>query len=164
MDRNEVIAAYFEFVKKTSFDASQVILSAGAAMVMFDEREDTADLDCDIPPQDYAQFACQMPSRERRSSLGALYDYDELVSLHPMPEGIAISEHPTPKGTVYTYSWMALVEQKIRLVEMPDRNPEKIPQDIKDLDNLILGLALAGGGAGVKELIERAGRAKANRV
>jgi hypothetical protein len=59
---------------------------------------------------------------------------------------------------------MALVEQNIKLVEMPDRKPEKIPRDLEELDNMVLGLAFAGGVAGVKELIERAGRAKANRL
>lgn len=164
MNRTEVIDAYFDFCKKTGFSPEQVVLSAGAALVMFGDRENTSDLDCDIPEHDYAQFVCQMPSRERRSSLGAFYDYDDIVSLQAFPEGTGVSQHATPKGLVYTYSWMALVEQKIKLVEMPDRKPEKIPRDLEELDNMVLGLVFAGGDAGIKELIERAGRAKANRV
>jgi hypothetical protein len=164
MNRTEVIDAYFAFCKQAGYEPHQVILSAGAALVMFEERETTADLDCDVPAHDYAQFVCQRPSGERRSSLGAFFDYDDVVSLHAFPEGTGVSQHATPKGLVYTYSWMALVEQKIKLVEMPDRKPEKIPRDLEELDNMVLGLAFAGDVAGVKELIERAGRAKANRV
>lgn len=161
MDRKELRATYIAFCQAANLKPEQVILSAGGAMVMFGSRETTQDLDVDVPREFYDLVKTE--SNVRRSSLGEYVDFTDVVSLHVLDPNVdhdvAIFLDDEDGKDVYTYGIMSMLEQKLRLLEMTDRKPEKIPQDLIDLDKLVLGATLAGKAS--RDLLQRATAAKA---
>ena len=169
MNTHETKAAYFQFIDETGSDASETIISAGAALMMFRLRKEVGDLDLDVTPEIYERYKTE--ENVRRSSLGEYVDYSDTISLHakehdPHPNFVMPWVCLDTNRTIYTYSRKQLIEQKIKLLEMEDRIPSKIPRDIEDLDGLIFSFCTewAGGTEEGKDLIRRAGIAKAKRM
>lgn len=138
MDIKQVKETYFTLCTQLNLPPRQVILSAGAALLLLEVRDGEAeDLDVDIPPEVYDRLACMQYPRHTFSA-GEYLEYSDKVSLH---RGKDIQ--PTMEiDNVFLYSGLTLLEQKICLLEMPDRKPEKIKRDILELDLLLGSLAL----------------------
>lgn len=169
MNNKQIVSEYLAFCKEIDTDPSKVVISSGAALVLLNCREEAGDLDLDVPLEIYERYKTE--ANVRRSSLGEYVDYSDVVSLHAKEHeldarSITVLTSVEYGDQIYIYSPARLVEQKTKLLEMEDRIPEKIPQDIRDLDALIECLVFMGGinTAEDHELIRRAGAAKAARI
>lgn len=127
MDRATFIKQYFNFCSEVGERPEDVLVSAGGALLVLGLREESSDLDLDVRPEIYDLY--KNKDNVRRSSLGEYVDFNEIVSLHEMPDFL---EKQEVEG-VWLYSTTDLIEQKTRLAEMPDRMPGKAERDRNDI-------------------------------
>lgn len=133
MDATGFAKAYFNFCGDIGERPEHVVVSAGGALLMLGLRDDTDDLDLDVRHIVYAALASRLGhSKQRRSSHGTYMDYSDSISLHVMPSHI----RPQCVNGVYLYSVNDLIIQKEKLARAPDRKPEKMAQDLKDIEAL----------------------------
>lgn len=131
MNKEAVKALYIETVKKLNLVPMDVKLTAGAALVMYGDREETDDLDIDIPITAFYRL------------LNAGYNYDmfgdvqvihflEKVDLHI---GKYLGHEVIEGCCVHTVD--NLIEQKKVLAKLPFRSQKKKDQDMLDIENLL---------------------------
>ena len=159
MELQEMFDHYQAFCKEANLAPSDVVISAGGGLALHDIRKEVGDLDLDIPEEDYRRLATD-PSRLFSSSMGEYYEYNDVISLHIQKPGIGRACFHFPQGEIYCYSWTALLDQKIALLEMPDRKPEKVSRDIAELDIMIEQLTKLESDYAQK-ILKRAAAAKA---
>lgn len=130
MNAVEFARTYFNFCEAIGEKPENVLVSAGGALLMLGLRESSDDLDLDVRDVVYDAVATRKP--ENRWSGGAFIDYDEHVSIHRKPPGVK----PMVVQGVTLYSLEDLIKQKEKMVKAPDRKPEKVKQDNKDIEAL----------------------------
>lgn len=130
MDRLSFARMYLAFCSVSGLHPSEVIISAGGALLMLGLRDGTDDLDLDVSEKVYREFKRTTGAdKERSSSHGKYLDVTDNISLHIRPEGIEVQE---VEG-VWIYSIADLIKQKTKLSIAPDRLPEKATQDKADI-------------------------------
>lgn len=122
--------AYFDFCVAVGEKPQNVLVSAGGALLMLGLREKSDDLDLDVRDVVYDAIAQMKP--EQRWSGGPFIDYDEHVSVHRTPVGMTTQV----VNGVTLYSLDELIKQKEKMSKAPDRKPEKVKQDNKDIEAL----------------------------
>lgn len=133
MNSVEFARAYFNFCTEIGEKPKDVLVSAGGALLMLGLRADTDDLDLDVREVVYRGATKKVgKGNVRRSSHGEYLDYTDSVSLHITPSHIRSES----VNGVYIYSLEDLIKQKEKLASAPDRKPEKVIQDNKDIEAL----------------------------
>jgi len=130
MNKQEVIARYKELLDELEEDAQDVVLSAGAALVMMGIREETADLDVDVGKGTFNYIARSMNKKVVTSQIANdLLEYDETVDLHVRDENVGVVQI----DGVWVYSPSSMLVQKRYLASSPHRKPGKAEQDLEDI-------------------------------
>lgn len=82
MNRVEMLEQYFSFLKKEGLKAEDVTIGAGGAMIMHGLREETRDIDTDIPDDVFAEIRTRgLPEKEIRPGVFVI-SYNEVIDLH----------------------------------------------------------------------------------
>lgn len=156
MDIQGIKNAYFNLCVRLNQPPRNVVLSAGAALVLLEVRDGEAeDLDVDVPVEVYERQSSMHPMGSHSSSMGSYVEIGNNISLHKLDRVGGTMEI----DGVYMYDGLRLLEQKIKLLEMPDRKPEKIARDILELDLLMASLVIQQLQAGAPvppDLLDRA--------
>lgn len=130
LDQAAVVRHYKQLCITMDLPLDKVVLSAGAAMVMLGLRKHTNDLDVDVPKEFFEKH------KERKGAklglTGELVMWDGMVDIHPLPDNFTREDLMDHMG-VWIYHPTALIKQKEKMIAHPDRKPEKIPQDRKDI-------------------------------
>ena len=130
MNKHELKVMYLKFLKDTGLRVEEVALGFGGALVMMGLRDETSDLDLDIPEWRYQLFKVnEYPIHT--TPIGECMDYNEFISVH----------RSTSQDCVYiegvrVYSPMLLLESKRFLSTHPDRKQTKKAQDLIDIERL----------------------------
>lgn len=131
MNRFEILARYATLVQELGARPCDVVVGAGAALVLFGIREDTSDLDVSIHEELFRELGETRP----RHFFGKdeVVEWGEGIDLH------SFSEHPPTVFVdgVCCLAPAALLRFKERLAEMPERPKVKREQDIADIVRLI---------------------------
>lgn len=131
LNRADVIRHYNQLCKVLGLEPRWVVLSADAALVMLELRKHTDGLDVDIPVDDYNKVLQRKP--EQQGLTGAFAAFDGITDLHCVPKDLTYFMELMRIDGVYVYSPARLIAQKEKMIAHPDRKPEKIPQDRKDI-------------------------------
>lgn len=131
MNKAEVIERYRELVEDLTLPPHQVILSAGAALVVMGIREETSDLDVDVPTSVF-NWASNKFGVIENETVNKRVQYTPLVDLHEYDEntGVVCIEG------VWLYSPTELLKQKHWLTKLADRTDIKTQQDHRDIRQL----------------------------
>lgn len=127
MDKEAVVARYNQLVKELGEEPCDVVLSAGAALVMMGVRDQTADLDADVN-----EGVFKMHGRAKgilTDGLNPRVAFDDTVDLHARDESAGVV---CVEG-VWIYSPSSMLLQKRHLMHDPKRKPEKFVQDGLDI-------------------------------
>jgi hypothetical protein len=130
MNSKEFRQKYLETVKFLKQDSSNVIVSAGGALLMLGLREKSDDLDLDVPPAIFERY--KTSTNVEIFGNVEIVNLDETVSLHKLDP----STTTMVVDDVCIYSIDQLIKQKKALIANPKRKKEKIPQDKADLKAL----------------------------
>lgn len=127
MDKEAVIARYHQLVKELGEEARDVVLSAGAALVIMGVREETEDLDVDVKPGVFSWAAKGKTILD--DGLTPRFAFGEDVDLHIANEdtGVACVDG------VWIYSPSAMLFQKRLLARFAGRKPEKREKDLAEI-------------------------------
>jgi len=133
LDRDAVVRRYKQLCVEMGLDYKDVILSAGAAMVLMGVRKHTQEIDVDVP----AAFFNQQRVRKGFTNglLGEAVAWDGMVDIHPLPAHFTDGDVMNYLG-IWIYSPKALMKQKRKLAKHKDREPRKAAQDRCDLVKL----------------------------
>jgi hypothetical protein len=121
MKRNELIEVYNDFLREWNLPANAVIVGAGGALTILGLREETNDLDVDVPVSIYNRFRILgFPERHYTDPVAVdLIEVTDRVDLH-IYHGIETMEI----DGVWIYTPREILKQKKRL------NREKDQEDI----------------------------------
>lgn len=82
MNKSEMMVRYFAFLKQEGLEACQVTVGAGGAMIMHGLREETHDIDIDVPDDVFAAMRMRsLPEKDIRPGV-YLVSYNEVIDLH----------------------------------------------------------------------------------
>ena len=132
MKKEEFIEEYNTFLAETGLKAKEVIVSSGGACLMMGAREETDDLDVDVPESFYMMVKSIFPEKVNSSSMGEYIDYNSIVSIHN-----TLSDRAVEIDGVWCYTVEEMIKQKKRLIKMPDRASGKAERDKNDLKGLM---------------------------
>lgn len=131
LDRNSVIRRYKQLCVELDLSPKQVVLGAGAALVMLGLRKYTNDLDVDVPREVFEKHKSRKGSKP--GILNELVEWDGSVDIHPV---IKCKNNVVEIEGVSIYHPSILLGQKEALISHPLRNVGKLPQDRKDINLL----------------------------
>ena len=130
MKKQEFVAAYVAAVEQLGLKSSEVAVTAGGALLMLGLREETDDLDLDIPLAAFEQLAKTHPVKMFGDS--KVIDIAPDVSVH-ISKGEGVER--TPEG-VYIVGLWGLIRLKNKISRLPERNAAKVAADLVDLKKL----------------------------
>lgn len=130
MKKKEFVTAYVAAVELLGLKSSEVVVTAGGALLMLGLREETDDLDLDIPLAAFEQLAKTHQVKMYGDS--KVIDIAEGVSVH-IAENDDVEK--TPEG-VYIVGLWALIRLKKKISKLPGRSAAKIAADLVDLKKL----------------------------
>ena len=119
-----MIAQYKALVRELGEDPHNVVLSAGAAVVMLGIRNETVNLDADVLPGVF-KWAATTKSIEKLEGISERVVYAESIGLHILDE----DRGRVCVDGVWIYSPRELIIQKRGLVYVPTRGLGKLVQD-----------------------------------
>lgn len=137
MNRYDVNKGYFKFLKESSLPASEVILSAGAAMVVLGHRTHTGDLDIDVPEWFFLQH--KQRHNFRKGPTGEFVQYNCKISMqvNRLQESDIQVTRTRLNGLIFTYNETLLFKQKVTLLEQPNRSATRTERDVADCEALL---------------------------
>lgn len=130
MNKEQVVKAYINLLSCLGMESKEVVLSAGAALVIFGIRDTTSDLDVDVPVEVF--------ERLRRCSSGPSRGFERVmyspgIDLHVLSPERVLAKHTVFGEEVYTYTLTDLGKQKHALLSLVGRREYKKAQDRADL-------------------------------
>lgn len=131
MDKKAIVKAYAALVQELDEQPKDVVLSAGAALVMMGVRETTTDLDVDILPNVFKLISKTKGVQVEDESFTMIH-YSDHVDLHELD----LNTGRVCIEGVWCYSPGEMLTQKRYLVNHPKRDLSKIEQDRKDIEGL----------------------------
>lgn len=131
MNKEKVKEHYQALVTALDELPHNVVLSAGAALVMMGIRENTNDLDADVPTAAFKNEARKNGIVEEEN-VNPRVKYTDHIELHELSE---YTGRVCIEG-VYVYSPHALLQQKRHLAHIPNRPPIKREQDLMEIVQL----------------------------
>lgn len=138
MDKAAVVERYKELLNQLNEPAQNVVLSAGAALVILGLREETADLDVDVPTGVFmwafgdhnARLKSSGKDTVQMQAVGgsSYFDLHEDVALHELSDttGVVCVEG------VWIYSPSELLQQKRYLARLAERDDTKRERDLAE--------------------------------
>lgn len=133
MNRITFMSHYFNFCREANLGAKEVIVSAGGGLLMMGFREETSDLDLDVPDKVYNRYLRELGvEQERSSSHGTYLDISEHISIHRIKPEIKTQVI----NFVTVYSVEELIQQKTRLANAHDRPADKAVKDLLEVAKL----------------------------
>lgn len=120
MDKKAVVARYKELLEELDTPANEVILTAGAALVVLEIRGKVKSLDVDIPVNIFNWIGLKHEIIVKEGSVPRI-KYSEDVTLRILEDTIGLSNN----GGVWMYSLGELITQKRYLSTMKDRDEDK---------------------------------------
>ena len=133
LDRAAVIRQYKQLSVAMGLPCNQMVLGFGAAMVMFGLRKYTSDLDIDVPKQFFEQQKARKGSKP--TQVGEVVAWDGLTDIRAITPEIEKGGAMEVHG-VWVFHPVVLLQYKQCLAADPDRKPEKVVQDRKDIKAL----------------------------
>lgn len=131
MNLTQVRKRYKEVLRSYKLRPQQAILSAGAALVVYGIREDTSDLDLDTDHRVITRMKSEPEAILTMFNGGLVVEIPPDLSFHPY--AVPFSDCLMAFGGVAVYTLEALLRQKRRLLESPERNPAKLDNDRADI-------------------------------
>lgn len=133
LDRAAVVRHYKQLCVELGLEHKDVVLAAGAALVLLGLRKYTSDLDADVPVSFFEKL------KEHRKPydtiVGEVIAWDEMVEIKPTTKEIANGGKLNLLG-VWIYHPEQLLKQKELLANDPRRPVAKSIQDYKDIQGL----------------------------
>lgn len=133
LDRDAVVRRYKQLLVEMGLEAKDVVLNAGAALVLMGMRKTTNDLDVSVPVDFFDK------QRVRKGTLngltGPVVAWDGMVDMYPLPSHFTRS-HVVDYLGIWIYSPKELIKQKRKLAKHKDRDPHKAAQDRADIVKL----------------------------
>lgn len=126
MNRLELIREYKQIAELLDGD---LVVSAGAALVMLGIREECGDIDVDVSIYTWERLFT--PEQRSKAPNGPLPKLG--MDFHP---ALITRDSWKDIDGVKVYEIDHLIKQKQELIARPDRFPEKLPQDRLDLAGL----------------------------
>lgn len=133
LTRVDVIRQYLQLSKALELKPSELVLNAGSAMVLLGLRKYTNDLDVSVPKEYFEKLKTR--KAPHNGLLGEYVMWDGLVDITETSTKVAKDGVISIMG-VYICHPFYLLEQKKLLVANPERKPEKLVQDNKDIKML----------------------------
>ena len=130
MDKSSFIRAYHKTVRRLGLTSAEVTVSSGGALLMLGLRNQTSDLDLDVPETTFVKY--RTSDNFEMFGTSEIVNLSDTVSLHvadPLRETMVVAG-------VTCYSIPELIKQKKALLANPARRPEKIAADKRDLAGL----------------------------
>lgn len=140
LNRNEVLRVYKELLDTFKLKQTDLWLSAGAALVIHGIREFTSDIDAGCRTDTLLKVSNQL-NREPIPFQGSVMFCNEVSLQLPVEEWFTdfYSEDKTDINKLVFIDGVAvwdldsLLEQKQRMLLLPNRSDEKLLQDVKDI-------------------------------
>lgn len=131
MDKESVIRQYKKLVEELGEQPHSVVLSSGAALVMMGIRDQTQDLDVDVPANIFKWLGNtrQVIAEEHCSPR---IQYSPEVDVHELSEHTAV----VCIAGVWMYSPGELLLQKRHLANLPTRPAHKREKDLLEITEL----------------------------
>lgn len=133
LDRAAVVRRYKQLLVEMGLPAKDVVLNAGAALVLLGLRKYANDIDVSVPEAFFNQ------QRLRKGTLngltGPMVAWDGLVDIYPLPTHFT-EAHVMDHLGVWVFHPNALIKQKRRTAKHKDRDPMKAAQDRADIVKL----------------------------
>lgn len=127
MNKSEIIKAYKAFLKAEKVQAKDFVVGAGAACVMYGVREETNDIDTNVPLQLWNRLLNNGDYKTHYFGETLVLEYNDKIDVH-----LKESDHKTETvDGVTCYSKQELLDQKLRL------NRPKDQEDIRKLKILL---------------------------
>lgn len=120
MDKTAVVARYKELLEELGSPANEVILTAGAALVVLGIRGKVKSLDVDIPVNVFNWVGTKHEIIVKEGSVPRIKLSDN-VTLRILEDTIGLSNN----GGVWMYSLSELITQKRYLSTMKDRDEDR---------------------------------------
>lgn len=124
MDKEAVVSRYKKLLEELDTPANEVILTAGAALVVLELRKSVKSLDIDIPVNIFNWIGTKHEIIIKEGSVPRI-KYSEDVTLRILEDTIGLSNN----GGVWMYSLGELITQKRYLSTMKDRDEDKRSND-----------------------------------
>lgn len=131
MDKAQVVERYKQLLVELGEDARDVVLSAGAALVILGIRDFTTDLDVDVSPGTFKWLA-NSHLIITEEGVSDLIKYRLDVDIHEFDDTIG----RVCVDGVWMYSPSELLKQKRHLARMPNRKEGKREADLREADLL----------------------------
>lgn len=138
MNKKEFVVAYRKAVEMLGLPSSKVIATSGGALLMLGLRDETDDLDLDIPKSAFDVLANIHPVKMFGGN--KVVDICDKVSVHIAE--CNIETIVTPEGVTIP-NLDALLQLKLRISKLPERNAAKVAIDKRDISKL--QLLISGG-------------------
>lgn len=130
MDRAEVIMKFQDWMKEYKIHRHDAILTCGSAAILHNLRVETNDLDIDVTHDVFDHFT--ITHKVEKGLLGLMINVTPMIAIHLRDPTLGcVREYGILYDTVDT-----LLKQRIRIAYHPDRNPEKIGTDMKEIMEL----------------------------
>lgn len=139
MDRARVVERYKELLNQLGEPAQNVVLSAGAALVILGLREKTTNLNVDVPTGVFL-WAFNNTNAQLKASGQTLQTIrvENGVPLFNLSDDVSLQELSDTTGLVcvegvWMYSPFELLQQKRYLAKLPNRDQDKRERDLKEV-------------------------------
>ncbi len=131
MDKQTRALEYTRLVTELGELPHQVVLSAGAALVMLGIREETQDLDVDVSESVFKWLALKHPIITE-DNISPRIAYREHIDVHVFNENTGV----VCVSGVWIYSPGEMLRQKLYLADIPNRTAGKRKKDLSEADQL----------------------------
>jgi len=128
MKKDQVIARYNALVQELKEDPHNVVLSAGAALVMMGVRDEAEDLDADVLAPVF-RWVSGSRTVLLEEGFAERIEYAEDIDLHILDEDTGI----VCVDGVWIYSPQSMLTQKRYLATHPNRKEEKRVVDLAEV-------------------------------
>lgn len=134
MDKQELEKRYLNFLSENNLAPERCLLASGGALMMLGLREQSSDLDLDVPREVYDQLleAGYEETQIDSPCASHLIKYDDFIDVHAMPATV----HGMVTNGIGHYTPIEVMAQKRLLRDWDQRSPEKSKADQRDIDNI----------------------------
>jgi hypothetical protein len=128
--KNELKKLYNDYLVREHLQAQDAVVGFGGALVMMGLRKETSDMDLDVSPY-FFEINRRRGYPMHDALVGKCIDVNDRISLHA-----GLPMKTVEIEGVWCYAPEILLTQKRRMLRYKGRKPEKIPQDLLDIEAL----------------------------
>lgn len=131
MNKEQLIARYKVLVAELKEDPHNVVISAGAALVILGMRKQISMLNADVLPGVFNWLSRSKDIRHRRH-IEPYIQLDFEIRVHKGDENTGV----VCVDGVWIYSPFELMRQRQRVANFPNRNPLRLARDLVEIEKL----------------------------